>query len=515
MTLKQTKLPTETLVRKLPPKRERMLNALRNPLIIQRELNNRSLFEFVRYFWPEYSNDEFVPNWHIPFLCQELEKIAYRVGSNKHNNYDLIINVPPGTTKTALVSIFFPIWCWTRFHWFKFITASYSAELSLESAEYSRDIMRSQKFKELYPDLQLKPDKDTKSNFKLIKKVFQGRRNPKMLMGGNRFSTSVGGTVTGFHGHINIVDDPTDPRKVLSEKELASTNHWMSQVLPMRKANKNTTTTIIIMQRLHQNDPTGFLLSDPKKAAKIKHICLPGEIRTFRDMVNPPEAVKYYKDDLLDPIRMPWKVMNDMKTDLGQYGYAGQVGQKPTPPGGGMFHVDQFQIIDKIPNPKLIEQIVRYWDKAATADAGAYTAGVKMARLRGNKYVILDVKRGQWSADKREKIIKSTIQADGVECFQYIEQEPGSGGKESAELTIRNNLGYHVEADRPIGDKVYRADPFSVQVNEGNVWLIRAEWNKDFIDEFEFFPFSTYKDQVDASSGAYAKLMTKKRIKVI
>lgn len=506
--------PVTKIVRTKPPKIIRARNAIDNPAIIQRELNNRSLFEFINFFWSEYSNDPFVPNWHIKVICDEISAIAHRVANHEDNLYDLIINVPPGTTKTATVSIFFPLWCWSKWFWFRFITTSYSGALSLESAEYSRDIIKSPKFRWLYPELEVKADKDTKSNFRIVKTQYNGKfHSNSKLVGGNRFSTSVGGTLTGFHGHINIVDDPIDPNRANSDKEIASTNHWISQTLSMRKANKRTAGMIMIMQRLHQNDPTGFLLNDPKK--KIRHICLPGEIKDYEDQLKPQELKHYYKDGLLDPLRMPWSVMKKMKADLGQYGYAGQVGQKPTPPGGGMFQTDSFQIIHGFDQHKLIEQVVRYWDKAGTKDAGAYTVGVKMARLKTNKFIILDVIRGQWATDKRERIIKSTAEADGNSVFVYIEQEPGSGGKESAEATVKNLIGYHCEPDRPMGDKIYRADPLSVQVNEGNIWLIQAEWNKDFIEEFEFFPYSTYKDQVDAASGAFSKLISKKSVIVL
>jgi len=92
----------------------------------------------------------------------------------------------------------------------------------------------------------------------------------------------------------------------------------------------------------------------------------------------------------------------------------------------------------------------------------------------------------------------------------WIEQEPGSGGKESAEGTIRNLAGYVCHAEHPTGDKVHRADPYSVQVNNGAFMILNGLWNRDFIEEHRFFPFSTYKDQVDASAGAFNKLVGKK-----
>jgi predicted phage terminase large subunit-like protein len=125
------------------------------------------------------------------------------------------------------------------------------------------------------------------------------------------------------------------------------------------------------------------------------------------------------------------------------------------------------------------------------------------------------MKRGQWETNVREQIIRTTAEADGPDVFIYVEQEPGSGGKESAEATIRNLSGFSVHADRPTGDKTFRADPFSVQVNNGNVQLMRGEWNRDLIEELRYFPFSKYKDIVDACSLAFIKLTQKKRVLIL
>jgi predicted phage terminase large subunit-like protein len=206
-------------------------------------------------------------------------------------------------------------------------------------------------------------------------------------------------------------------------------------------------------------------------------------------------------------------VLQELEQDLGQYGYAGQIGQKPTPPGGGMFKIENLNVVDSL--PANITNTVRYWDKAGSTNGGAFTVGIKMAITQSGKLIVLDIKRGQWAAEVREKIIRQTAEADGSVVKIYIEQEPGSGGKESAEATIRNLMGYSCYADRPVGDKAFRADPFSVQVNNGQVLLLRGDWNKGYTDELQYFPFSTYKDQVDASSGAFSKLVMKKQVKIL
>lgn len=495
-------------------KQELVQEALKNPAFIQKELNNRSLYFFLKWAWPEISTQTYVENWHIPYLCNELELIAHRVGAKQPKEYDLLINVPPGSTKTILCNIIFPVWCWTKWYWMRFITASYSSTLSLESAELSRDLIKSQRFKNMYPEIGIKPDKDTKGNYKILRK-FAGLSNRilKEYPGGNRYTTSVGGTLTGFHGDILIWDDALNPQQALSDKELDSANHWIDQTLSTRKTNKDVSTTIGIMQRLHQNDPSGHLLNKQKK--NLRHICLPGEIRHFRDVVKPQELISRYTNDLFDVNRMPWNVLNELEVDLGQYGYAGQIGQIPAPPGGGMFKTEGFQMVNQIFKDNEYVKTVRYWDKAGTTGGGAFTVGVKISRMRNGFFLVDDVKRGQWSSERREEIIKQTAGADGKNVAVVVEQEPGSGGKESAQGTIRNLAGFIVDADRPTGDKIHRADPLSVQVNNGNVMLRVADWNKLFIEEFSLFPNGMYKDQVDATSGGFNYLIKKKMVKRI
>ena len=469
---------------------------------IRAEKCKRSFSYFIKYFWDQISVDVLQWNWHMDYLADELMEVARRVGRGEPREYDLTINIPPGTSKSSICSIMFPVWCWINWPWMRFINTSYSGALSLEHAEISRDLVKSRKFKDVFPSITIKQDKDTKSNFRL---VYTDDDNA-LHIGGSRLSTSVGGTLTGFHGHILIVDDPIDPNRSISTVELKSTNHWMDQTLSTRKINKEVTPTILIMQRLHQNDPTGHILA--KNKTNVKHISLPGDIREYREQLKPSFLACNYIDGLLDPTRMSWKALMDMKSNLGQYGYSGQIGQHPVPPSGGMFKVEAFSIITPSRAVDMeFEIIIRYWDKAATANGGAFATGVKMAKVaKEKKWVILDVKRGQWATDERERIIRATAEADGTGVIVWHEQEPGSGGKDSAHATTSNLSGFVVYSERATGDKVYRADPYSVQVNEGNVMLVQSDWNHEYIEECRFFPFGTYKDQVDASSGAFNRM---------
>ncbi len=494
------------------------INDIKNPdeLLIQAKAHkaSMSMFYYVQEMWSQVCADKPKWNWHIPYLCAELTNVAVRVSKGIISPYDLLINIPPGTTKSLLTSVFFPSWCWTRWPWMQFIKTSHSASLSLEHAEMCRDLVISEKYETWYPHIRIKRDKKAKSNFRVMHK---DKKTDIWTIGGNLYSTSIGGTLTGMHAHINLVDDPIDPFKALSDVELASTNRFVSNVLPTRTKDKETCPTIMIMQRVVEGDPSDEMLDQQKQGLGVKHICLPGKLETKSDeeRVSPPELKKYYIEDFLDPVRLGQGALDKLKIKLGQYGYAGQIQQDSTIPGGGMFDTTKFKIIkhEKINWEYHLIRTTRYWDKAATDQGGAFTAGVKIAELRNNRYVVLDVVRGQWSTNKRESIIKQTAVQDGPNVLQKIEQEPGSGGKDSAQGTIINlqGIGAPIQAERPTGDKVYRADPWSVRVNDGRVYLIEGSWNDEYINEHRKFPMGKYKDQVDASSGAYSELFNVNR----
>src|SRR5690606_1093095 len=154
---------------------------------------------------------------------------------------------------------------------------------SLDHAVKSRDVIQSDKYRRFFPDVEIRSDFNNKTHYK----------NTKM---GERYVTSVGGTITGMHAHIIIVHDPLNPKKAASEIELAEASNSMDTTLSTRKVDKKVTWTLLVMQRLNDLDPSGNWLR--KKTKKIKHICLPA---TWRKNVNPPELKEKYVNGLVDP----------------------------------------------------------------------------------------------------------------------------------------------------------------------------------------------------------------------
>lgn len=485
--------------------RHQFENLVQNKSQYLRPLLRQSLFAFVQYHWDVIVREEPIWNWHIPYLCKILQDTITRAAKGLPKKYDIIINIPPGETKSTLAVQMAPAWAWTNWAWLRFICGSYSGDLATEHGGLCKDIVESPRYSELYPNLAIRRDHDAKSNFKL--KNWRDIRSGKIKGGGQRIACSVGGSVTGKHGHVIMVDDPLNPNQAISTRYCQAANHWYDHTLSTRKVNKEVTPTILIMQRLHEDDVTGHILEKEAEGKKVLHICLPGQNRDYE--VKPAILANYYQNNLLDPQRMSWQVMDDLKLDLGEYGFAGQIGQDPAPPEGGLFKVGNITIVDT--PPAKIQSVVRYWDKAGTEGGGAFTAGGQIARMENGGYLIMDMVRGQWGPDKREAHMRETAEADGTGVRGYIEQEPGSGGKDSALATIRNLEGYPYEADRPTGDKEYRADPLAAQVNAGNVWMMKAPWNKALLDEMRLFPFGKYMDQVDSLSGGFSKLAAKTR----
>jgi len=172
-------------------------------------------------------------------------------------------------------------------------------------------------------------------------------------------------------------------------------------------------------------------------------------------------------------------------------------------PAGTLFQRDWFSFLESLPGSGCA---VRYWDKAATEGGGARSAGVRIRKTGEGSYVIEDVMAGQWSALKRERMMRATAEADGPSVAIWVEQEPGSGGKESAEASVRNLAGYSVHVDRVTGSKIERAQPFAAQAEAGNVRLLRGAWNQRYLEELCAFPLGPFADQVDASSGAFNML---------
>lgn len=203
---------------------------------VQALMCKKRFYNFVETFWSVIIPEEPVFNWHIKYLCDELQELAYYIVNRLPKPYDLIINIPPGTTKSTIATIMFPAWLWTQDARLRIISSSYSSDVSLDQSQKSKDIITSEKYLKLFPDVRIRRDKSGKG--------FYGN-----TAGGDRYVTSTGSAVTGKHAHVIINDDPQNPKQAESEPlRLQATD--FTKTLSTRKVNKKNTPTITIMQRL-------------------------------------------------------------------------------------------------------------------------------------------------------------------------------------------------------------------------------------------------------------------------
>ncbi len=467
------------------------------------DIYRSSLYEAFLLSWDTLVSEPLVSSWYLKLLCDEIEKVMRRAFLMEPKLYDLIINIPPGMSKSTILQVA-RAWAWSIKPSFRSIIASYVHKLAVRSNVKSRDIIRSEWYKSAFPEVVLKSDMDTQAYY-------------QNTQGGDSLAAGVDGSLMGFHAHVIFWDDLLNSKEAQTEAKLQEVKHFDEEVLPSRSVDKRVTPQIGIMQRLHETDPTGRRLKRATKegATPVRLICLPADDSY---PISPPRLKKHYVGGLLDPVRLPQLQIEAIKAEQGEMVYAGQYGQKPTPREGGMFKIDRLNIVHSVPEGEKLTRVIRYWDKAGTKrKTSAYTVGAKLGvvewtqMLSGQnvtlrKYYVLDIRRFKERAGDRERIIHETAKEDGPEVVVWIEQEPGSGGLDSAELTISNLSGFTCRAEVPTEDKVARADSFASQVDVYKVSLISATWNADYTEELRLFPNAQFKDQVDASSGAFRKL---------
>lgn len=458
--------------------------------IFKAEMCKREFYFFLQEFWDEIIHEIPIYNWHIKFICDELQEIAIRIKERKPSLFEYyIINVPPASSKSTIISQMFTAWCWTIDPTQRFICASYSQTISRKDASFFQLIINSDKYKKYFPEIGLNKDA-----VDLIK-------NSK---GGERFATSVGGSVTGQHAHCIIIDDPLNPQQSTSEAERNNANAWMIGTLPTRKVDPLLTPTIIVMQRLHENDVTGFILNRVKN---VRHICLPAELDSN---IRPLSVAKNYIDGLLDVKRLSKEILNQRKITLGSYGYAGQMLQNPAPSEGGIFKKQWFKIIDSnyVPNIKTDFVI----DTAYTSDEKNDPTGMLSYIISGNNLYITNFKKGHWEFLDQCKQLMEFVKENNYSRNSIIEVEPKASGKDVVN-TLKKQTDLNIkEAINPTRDKEARANDIAPYVEAERVYLVRGGWNDDFIIQLATFPNAKHDEEVDCLVMACHRAFKKKKV---
>jgi len=449
---------------------------------LQKKLCEMSFYEFFKAAWIVV--EPAVPlstNWHHKYICDLLQEECERIIAQKPKTKDIIINVPFRSTKSLIVTVMFPVWAWIKSPKLRFITSSYSATLSIELATKSRDIIFSDWFKSRWGDVfHIKKDQNLKERYE---NNFVGMRR----------ATSVGGTVTGQGGDFLIVDDPLSPQMANSTTERDNANEWYRTTFYSRLNQADIGVRIIIMQRVHEDDLSGFLLERATRNS-YKHICIPAT--NDDDNIKPKSLEKFYNKDtgLFWEDRFSRKILDDYKSALGTYGYAGQLQQTPTPLDSGMINKDWFRI-DRY---KVEDAIVNFViDPAYTANEKNDPSALLAYTYKDNKWQVIDCINVYKEFPELVKFIQQWVQKNGYTNRSRIFVEPKASGKSIVQTLIRET-GLNVKEDKPpTKDKVARVSDVSASLESGRVSLLNGKWNNDFLDQLVKFPTAKHDDMVD------------------
>ena len=371
--------------------------------------------------------------------------------------------------------------------------ASFSDRLGIRANLRLQRTYDSERYKQIFPDLRIaSPENKDSHGFTRNRSLLEyvGRE-------GLFRNTTINGAITGESIGLGVIDDPLKGRKEANSLTIRdSVWDWLTDDF-FTRFHENAG-LLVATTRWHLDDPAGRLILE-----------MPG-VRVLNFPAIAEQGIedagsKHRKiGEPLFPEHKSLEFLMKRKALLTNHNWLSLYQGQPIQVGGGLIKVENLKITFACPEG--LNSRVRYWDKAGTEGGGAFTAGVKVGKLDDGRFIILDVISGQWTAMRREKRILQTAQLDGIGVQIGVEQEPGSGGMESAENTIRMLAGYSCYADKVTDSKDIRAEPFAAQVEAGNILLLQAEWNKDFIAECETFPDGKFKDMVDAAVGAFQKL---------
>lgn len=422
--------------------------------------------------------------------CVRLAHVLQRVADGELTR--LMVFMPPRHGKSELVSRLFSAYFLYRYPEEWVGINSYAADLAYTFSRAAKDNY-------LYADGAIRGDASAVKHWETRK-------------GGGMWAAGVGGPITGKGFDLGIIDDSTkNAEEAASDVIRRKQKNWFDSTFSTRE--EPAAAIILIGTRWHEDDLFGYILGKEDEEPERWHII---HFEAIKEAEPPkyPETCTIEPDpreegEALAPLRYPIEKLKKFARRIGPYFFGALFQQRPKPHEGNLFKRDWFELVERVPAAC---RRVRYWDKAGTEGGGAFSCGVLIAHDPMAKvYYIEDLVRGQWSAGRREAIIKQTAQLDAaaygkLRVLIWVEQEPGSGGKESAEATIINLAGFTIKADRPTGDKVLRARPLAAQAEIGNVKVKNAPWAREYIDRMAAFPFGTYKDDTDASSGAFNKL---------
>lgn len=485
---------------------------------------------FTRFFFKQRQGTKFIVNWHHEYMADELEKVITGETEN------LVINVPPGSSKTEMFVINFIARGLATNYRARFLHLSYSDDLALLNSQNAREIVTSDEYQSLWP-LKMKSDTKAKKRWNIV--------GDDGKLAGGVYATSLSGQVTGFRaGHMAsgfqgaiVIDDPVKPDDAYSKPKMTAANRKLLTTIKSRRANPKTP-IVLIMQRISDNDPTQFIL-DGGLQGKWKHVVIPAIMTDefLKDRI--PE--KYwdkidssirdekgrfsyweYKEPILDLCEMESGRGKDHNgAAISRHVITSQYQQEPRAIGGNIFKGAMFQRY--IITPKINYRMI-YADTAQkTGERNDFSVFQCWGSGSDGKIYLLDQIRGKWEAQdllKRARAFwakHASIDDESFGALRKIKPEDKSSG---TGLIQQLRSGEPLQNIRPIPvegiernkDKLTRAMDGLPYLDMGLVCIPDSSpWVSDYISEFESFTADdshAHDDQIDPTLDAINDMLS-------
>jgi len=420
----------------------------------------------------------FVPGWHYRAIAYQLSRI-YRGEINR-----LIINMPPRSLKSTAASVAFPAFVLGRDPTRRIICASYSGELAHKLSNDFRAVLASAWYRAAFPGTVVGPYKDSETEIELTRRGF-------------RLATSVGGTLTGRGGDLIVIDDPLKPIDAISEAKRNAVNEWIASTVVSRLDDKRSGAIVIVMQRVHLDDLTGFVL---RQSDDWTVLSLPAVAEQFETIqLSEYEAKERAPGDVLSPEREPLAILERLRLQLGSDLFSAQYQQAPVPPGGAMIKRHWVQRYWSLPTTSSRPFTLQSWDTAAKGGPdNDWSVCTTWHQTDESQWYLLDVWRGRVDYPT----LKSRVEelAKRWNADQVLVEEAGTaiGLLQELRLRVQGITGITPERDKETRMSVASAKFEALQVH----FPERASWLPELETELFSFPGSRHDDQVDSISQA-------------
>jgi len=418
----------------------------------------------------------FLPNWHIHAIAYQLERV--RRGEITR----LIINLPPRYLKSITVSVAFPAFLLGLSPSRRIITISYADELSAKHASDFRSVVHSRWYQRGFPSMRIL--RSTEGELLTTKRGF-------------RKSTSVSGTLTGLGGDLVIIDDPQKPVDAQSDARRTSVNQWVTNTLMSRLDNKQTSAVIVVMQRVHMDDLSGYLTGSSDDWTVLS---LPAIAEAEASIPIGPSKFHHRQiGEALHPTHESIETLRKLEQTLGPDVFAAQYQQSPVPAGGGMIKRTWLRYYDDAPANIPGSRIIQSWDTAAKDGAQNDWSVCTTWLVADDNYYLLDLVRDRFEYP----LLRDTALelANRFKPHEILIEEASTGIALAQELRERGDFFINpVKIER---DKIGRLYVQQGKFAAGRVWFPRSA---PFVPELErellTFPQSRHSDQVDSISQA-------------